>query len=76
MKKLFKFKKEKVIPIVGLIFIVLGVLVFTGGKPDELDPRILNPTWESMLVGLLLCVIGWLIGKKHFKHFLDDPDVR
>jgi hypothetical protein len=29
-----------------------------------------------MLAGLLLCLIGWLIGHKHFKHFLDDADIK
>ncbi len=69
-------KKEKFYSLLGVFLICLGFVVFSGGKPDPIDPSILNPTWESMLVGLLLCVIGWLIGKKHFKHFLDDPDVR
>ncbi len=74
--KNFNLKKEKVLPIIGLIFIVLGIVVFSGGKPDSIDPKVLNPTWESMLAGLLLCLIGWLVGHKHFKNYLDDPNIR
>jgi len=70
------FRKSKILSIVGLIFIVLGFLVLSGGKPDAVDPKVLNPTWESMLAGPLLCLVGWLIGRKHFKSYLDDSNVR
>jgi uncharacterized membrane protein HdeD (DUF308 family) len=69
-------KKQKFFSLLGVFLICVGLVVFSDGKPDTIDPSILNPTWESMLAGLLLCLIGWLIGHKHFKHFLDDADIK
>jgi len=75
MKKI-TFKKEKFLPIVGVVIIFVGFLIFTAGKPSPDNPNIIDPTWKTMLIGFMLCLVGWLIGRKHFKTYLDDPNIR
>ncbi len=71
-----KFNFKKMYAIVGVCLIIIGIVVFTGGKLDPINSRIINPTWQTILVGALFMFAGWLIGKKHFKNFLDDPNIR
>jgi uncharacterized membrane protein len=67
-----KKRKEKILSFLGALFIIMGILVFTVGKPDPLDPNIIDPTWQTIAAGLFLIMIGFLIYRKHFKAYLDE----
>ncbi|MCK9466955.1 MAG: hypothetical protein M0P94_01370 [Candidatus Absconditabacterales bacterium] len=74
MKKIKK--KDKLRAYLGFGVIVLGFLVFTAGKPNPIDPKIIDPTWQTMLIGGLVMIIGYLVGRKSFKSIVSDSDIK
>ena len=60
-------KNHKLRAYVGLFIIVIGILVCSAGKPNPVDSNLIDPTWQTMLLGAILIVVGYIIGKKHFK---------
>jgi phosphate/sulfate permease len=64
-------KTKKWRAILGVVLIILGIIIASGGVPSEIDSNVLDPTYLSMGVGLLVALMGYLLGRKHFKYFLD-----
>jgi len=60
-------KNHKLRAYVGLFIMVLGFLMLSAGKPNPVDSNLIDPTWQTMLLGAILIILGYIIGKKHFK---------
>ena len=66
MKKIKK--KDKLHAYLAIFVMVLGFMIFTAGKPNPIDTKVIDPTWQTMLIGGLVMLIGYLVGRKQFKN--------
>ena len=57
--------------LIGVILMIMGFIVWASGKPSPGDPTIMMPTYSSMLIGCVLIIVGFFIGRKSFDTVLD-----
>ncbi|HOG15280.1 MAG TPA: hypothetical protein PK674_01705 [Candidatus Absconditabacterales bacterium] len=69
-----KKTKKKLRAYIGASIIIIGFMVFTAGKPNPINPKIIDPTWQTMLLGTIMMFLGYKIGQRAFPALLEDEE--